>query len=165
MHETTLMRVPVWGPHVRPLRFVDSFRKKLLVRFMQTFFDAWFWMVCRTESDDCSEDEEWLTFLRDLAYADYEAYSQCQRALELAEAKAYAQENATGAPDDAHATAAATGAAYESSAAAASSGASADDHATALRLYGKSPRRNLSIYFDGSIGFEIHVGSCMGPGE
>ena len=160
MHETTLMRVP--------FGFVDSFRKKLLVRFMQTFFDAWFWMVCRTQSDDCSEDEEWLTFLRDLAYADYEAYSQCQRALELAEAKAYRQEkleNATGAPDDAHATAAATGAAYESSAAAASSGASADDHATALRLYGKSPRRNLSIYFDGSIGFEIHVGSCMGPGE
>ena len=52
MHETTLMRVPVWGPHVRPLRFVDSFRKKLLVRFKQFVFDAWFWMVCRAQPDD-----------------------------------------------------------------------------------------------------------------
>ena len=111
--------------------------------------------------DTCSEDEE---LLRDMAFDKWEADGQWERALERAEARAHAQEQAAGARDDAHAAAAATGAAYESSAAAAS-GASADDHATALRLYGKSPRRNLSIYFDGSIGFEIHVGSCMGPGE
>ena len=113
--------------------------------------------------DTCSEDEE---LLRDMALDKWEADGQWERALERAEAKAHAQEQAA-ARDDAHAAAAAaTGAAYESSAAgAAASGASADDHATALRLYGKSPRRNLSIYFDGSIGFEIHVGSCMGPGE
>ena len=104
--------------------------------------------------DTCSEDE---LLDRDMAFDNWHADGQyrdelLERALERAEAKAHAQEQAA-ARDDAHAAAAATGAAYESSAAgAAASGASADDHATALRLYGKSPKRNLSIYFDGSIG-------------